>query len=140
MVAVQAHPLVALAGQVDLYTANLGSLGALISAGSFRAIAQTGDKRWPELPDVPTLAEVGIQNAEADTFQGVYAPAGVPKPVVDRVVAELSKILAQPEIKAKYLKSGLGVLADGPEKFKARIAREVPMYKEIIDKAGLKIR
>jgi tripartite-type tricarboxylate transporter receptor subunit TctC len=130
----------ALAGQVDLYTANLGSLGALISAGSFRAIAQTGATRWPELPDVPTLAELGIKNAEADTFQGLLAPAGVPKPIIDRLVQELSKILADPEIKAKYMKSGLGVLADGPDKFKARIAREVPMYKDVIDKAGLKIK
>jgi tripartite-type tricarboxylate transporter receptor subunit TctC len=52
----------------------------------------------------------------------------------------MKKVLADPDIKAKYLKSGLGVLADGPDKFKARIAREVPMYKEIIDKAGLKIK
>jgi tripartite-type tricarboxylate transporter receptor subunit TctC len=75
----------ALAGQVDVYTANLGSLGALISSGSFRAIVQTGATRWPELPDVPTISEVGIKNAEADTFQGLYAPAGVPKAIVDRV-------------------------------------------------------
>ncbi|HET9903931.1 MAG TPA: tripartite tricarboxylate transporter substrate binding protein [Xanthobacteraceae bacterium] len=130
----------ALAGQVDVYTANLGSLGALIAAGSLRPIVQTGEERWPELPDVPTLAEVGIKNAETDTFQGLYAPAGVPKPIIDRLVQELSKILADPDIKAKYMKSGLGVLAHGPEKFKERIAREVPMYKEIIDKAGLKIK
>jgi tripartite-type tricarboxylate transporter receptor subunit TctC len=130
----------ALAGQVDVYTATLGSLGALISSGSLRAIVQTGATRWPELPDVPTIAEVGIKNAEADTFQGLYAPTGVPQAIIDRVAKEMTKVLADPGIKAKYLKSGLGVLADGPDKFKARIAREVPMYKEIIDKAGLKIK
>lgn len=130
----------ALAGQVDVYTANLGSLGALISAGSFRAIAQTGHERWVDLPDVPTLAEIGIKNAEADTFQAVYAPAGVPKPIIDRMVTEITKIIQQPDMKEKYLKSGLGVLAHGPEKFKARLAHEVPMYKEVIDKAGLKIK
>jgi tripartite-type tricarboxylate transporter receptor subunit TctC len=130
----------AVAGQVDVYTANLGSLGAQISAGTLRAIAQTGKERWADLPNVPTLDELGIKNAEADTFQAVYAPAGVPKAIIDRVSQEIAKIVQQPDIKAKYLQSGLGVLADGPEKFKARIAREVPMYKEIIDKAGLKIK
>lgn len=130
----------AIAGQVDMYAANLGSVNAQIEGGLLRGIAQTGKERWPQLPNVPTLNELGIKNAESDTFQGLFAPAGVPKPIVDRLAKELTAILARPEIKEKYLKTGLGVLAEGPEKFKARIEREVPMYKEIIDKAGIKIR
>ena len=130
----------AIAGQVDMYAANLGSVTAQLDAGLLRAIAQTGKTRWPQLPDVPTLDELGIKDAESDTFQALFAPAGVPKPIIDRLAKELTKILADPEVKEKYLKTGLGVLAEGPEAFKARIAREVPMYKEIIDKAGIKIR
>ncbi|MBX6426327.1 MAG: tripartite tricarboxylate transporter substrate binding protein [Variibacter sp.] len=130
----------ALAGMVDMYAANLGSLGAQIQAGSLRPIAQTGKERWPDLPDVPTLGDLGLENAESDTFQAMYAPAGTPKPIIDKIVDALNKILAEPDIKEKYWKSGLQVLAEGPEKFKARIAREVPMYREIIEKAGLKIK
>lgn len=128
------------AGQVDLYTANLGSLVGHIEGGRMRPIAITSSKRWPDLPNVPTLEEVGVKNAESDTFQAILAPAGTPKPVVDRLVKEIAAILARPDIKEKFAKIGLPVVAEGPDAFRARIAKEVPMYKDIIDKAGLKIQ
>ena len=130
----------ALGGQVDMYTANLGSLQPQIQAGKIRAIAVTAVKRWPDLPDVPTLDELGVHDAVSDTFQGVFAPAGTPQPVIDRMVKEIQAILARPDIQERYAKSGLPVTAEPPEVFRARIAHEVPMYKEIIDKAGLKIQ
>jgi tripartite-type tricarboxylate transporter receptor subunit TctC len=129
-----------LGGQVDMYTANLGSLQPQIQAGKVRALAVTATKRWPDLPDVPTLDEVGVHDAVSDTFQGLFAPAGTPQPVIDRMVKEVQAILARPDIQDRYAKSGLPVVAEPPEVFRARIAREVPMYKEIIDKAGLKIQ
>jgi tripartite-type tricarboxylate transporter receptor subunit TctC len=130
----------AVAGQVDWYTANLGSVQGLIDGKLVRPIAVTSKTRWPDLKDVPTLAELGIKGAESDTFQGVYAPAGTPQPIVDKIVKALNEILARPDVREKFAKSGLPVVAEGPDVFKARIAREVPMYKEIIDKAGLKIK
>ena len=129
-----------LAGLVDMYAANYGSLTGLLSSGKVRPIAVTSKKRWPDLPNVPTLDELGIKDAESDTFQALFAPAGTPKPIVDRLAKEIGKILAQPEMKAKFAKLGLPVLAEGPDVFRARIAREVPMYKEVIEKAGLKIK
>ncbi len=129
-----------LAGQVDLYTANLGSVSALIEAGKVRPIAVTSKQRWPDLPNVPTLEEAGIKDAESDTFQGIYAPGKTPQPVVDRLAKELTAILGRADVREKFKKIGLPVLAEGPDAFRARIAREVPMYKEIIDKAGLKIK
>jgi tripartite-type tricarboxylate transporter receptor subunit TctC len=129
-----------LAGLVDMYAANYGSLTGLLTSGKVRPIAVTSKKRWPDLPDTPTLDELGIKDAESDTFQAVFAPAGTPQPIIDRLAKEMGKILADPEIQAKYNKLGLPVVAEGPEAFRARIAREVPMYKEIIDKAGLKIK
>ena len=130
----------ALAGQVDLYAAAIGSLQGFVHAGTLRAIATTGKQRWPELPDVPTLEELGIANAESDTFQAILAPAATPQPAVDRLAKELTALLNQPDIREKYRKAGLAVTAEGPQAFRARIAREVPMYKDIIDKAGLKIQ
>ena len=128
-----------LAGQVDLYTANLGSMAALIESGKLRPIAVTSNKRWPTLPDVPTLEEAGIKDAVSDTFQGIYVRTGTPQPIVDRLAKELTAILNRPDVKDKFDKVGLPVLAEGPAAFRARVEREVPMYKEIIDKAGLKI-
>jgi Tripartite tricarboxylate transporter family receptor len=84
--------------------------------------------------------ELGIKDAESATFQGVYAPAGTPKPIIDRLAKELDGILARADVREKFAKIGLPVVAEGPDVFRARIAKEVPMYKEIIDKAGLKMR
>jgi tripartite-type tricarboxylate transporter receptor subunit TctC len=128
-----------LAGDVEMMTANYGSVAGQISSGSLRAIAQTGKTRWPEIPDVPTLDELGIHDAETDTSYGLFAPAGTPKPAIDRLVKELSKILQQPDVIERYRKSGAPVIAEGPDAFRARIAREVPMYKQIVEKAGLKV-
>jgi tripartite-type tricarboxylate transporter receptor subunit TctC len=130
----------AVAGQVDWYTANLGSLQGLIDGRLLRPIAVTSKARWGDLPDVPSLDELDVKDAESDTFQGVYAPSGTPRPIIERLAKELDAILARPDVRAKFAKAGLPVVAEGPELFRARIAREVPMYKEIIDKAGLKIR
>jgi tripartite-type tricarboxylate transporter receptor subunit TctC len=130
----------AVAGQVDLYAAAIGSLQGFIHAGTLRAIATTGKTRWPELADVPTLGELGIGNADSDTFQAILAPAGTPPPIIERIAKELTTLLNQPDIREKYRKAGLAVTAEGPQAFRARIAREVPMYKEIIDKAGLKMK
>jgi tripartite-type tricarboxylate transporter receptor subunit TctC len=130
----------AVAGQVDWYVANLGSVQGLIEGSKLRPIAVTSKSRWPDLPEVPSLDELGIKDAESDTFQAVYAPAGTPQPIVDRVAKELAAILARPDIREKFVKVGLPVVAEGPEVFRARIAKEVPMYKEIIDRAGLTIK
>jgi tripartite-type tricarboxylate transporter receptor subunit TctC len=129
-----------IAGQVDMLTANYGSVAGLLEAGSLRALAQTGKKRWPELPDIPTLDELGIRDSETDTVYGVFAPAGTPQPVADRLTNELRQILKQPDIQERFRKAGAPVLAEGPDEFRARIARELPMYKKIVDQAGLKIR
>ena len=127
-----------LAGQVDMYAANLGSIAGIL--GSVRPLAVTSNKRWPDLPDVPTLDELGIKCPTTDTFQALLAPAATPTPVIDRLATVLAAILARPDIRDKYAKIGLPVVAEGPETFRARIAREVPMYKEVIEKAGIKIQ
>ena len=128
-----------LAGTVDLYTANIGSVQGLIDGGKVRPIAVTATRRWAPLPDVPTLEEIGVKDAASDTFQGVYVLAGTPQPIVDRLAKELATILAKPDVQEKFAKIGLPVVAEGPDAFRKRVEREVPMFKEIIDKAGLKI-
>jgi tripartite-type tricarboxylate transporter receptor subunit TctC len=130
----------AIAGQVDWYIASLGSLQGLIEGKLLRPLAVTSKTRWRDLPDVPSLDELGVKDAESDTFQAVFAPAGTPQPIVDRLVKELTAILARPDIREKFAKSGLPVTAEGPDVFRARIAKEVPMYRDIIEKAGLKVK
>jgi len=137
--AVPAAVQAVLAGDAAMMTANYGSLAGQIESGLLRPIAQTGKTRWPEIPNVPTLDELGIKNAETDTSYGVWAPAGTPQPIIDRLVKELTNILKQPDVVERYRKSGAPVIGEGPDAFKMRIAREVPMYREIVQKAGLKV-
>ena len=98
-----------------MYAANYGSLTGLLSSGKVRPIAVTSKKRWPDLPNVPTLDELGIKDAESDTFQGFYAPAGTPKPIIDRLAKELGKFSPIRTCKEKYAKLGLPVVAEGPD-------------------------
>jgi tripartite-type tricarboxylate transporter receptor subunit TctC len=138
--AVPAAVTAVLSGDAAMMTANYGSLAGQIDSGLLRPLAQTGKTRWPEMPNVPTLNELGIKDAETDTSYGLWVPAGTPQPIIDRLAKELSNILKQPDVVERYRKSGAPVLAEGPDAFKARIAREVPMYKQIVEKAGLKVQ
>jgi tripartite-type tricarboxylate transporter receptor subunit TctC len=135
--AVPAAVQAVLSGDAAMMTANYGSLTGQIESGLLRPLAQTGKTRWPEIPNVPTLDELGIKEAETDTSYGLLVPAGTPQAIIDRLAKELSKTLQQPDVVERYRKSG--AIAEGPAAFKARIAREVPMYKQIVEKAGLKV-
>ena len=111
--------------------------GLAASAASFDTM-QAALTRTPSPVD-EALDELGIKGAETDTSYGLWAPAGTPQPIIARLANELSKILQQPDVVERYRKSGAPVIAEGPAAFKARIAREVSMYKEIVQKAGLKV-
>jgi len=137
--AVPAAVTAVLSGDAVMMTANYGSLSAQIESGQLRAIASTGKTRWPDIPNVPTLDELGIKDAETDTSYGLWVPAGTPQPIIDRLSKELAVILKQPDVIERYRKSGAPVIGEGPAAFKARIDREVPMYREIVQKAGLKV-
>jgi len=128
-----------LGGSVDMMSATIGSVMGYIDGGQYRPLAQTGKERWSSLPNVPTYGELGIENAESETFQAIWAPAGTPQPVVERLSKEIAAILQRPEMRERFLKIGFAVLAEPPDAMRARIAREIPMYKDIIDKGGLKL-
>jgi len=101
----QAHQDI-LAGQVELMLDTTSSAMALIKAGKFRPIAVTTARRAAELPDVPTLDELGIKGAEMSTWYALYAPTGTPAPVMDRLVRDFGKSLQMPEVQTKL--KGLG--------------------------------
>lgn len=128
----------ALAGQLDMYSANIGSVLGQIQSGALRAIVQTGEERWPELPDVPRLSDLGITEITSENHQSFYLPAGTPKEIVDRLAKEMQAILAKPDVQERFYKTGLKVVNEGPVAFKKRIDAEVAMYKDTIEKAGIR--
>lgn len=127
----------ALAGTTDIASVSIAGLIGHIRSGSLIALAQTGEEHWVDMPDVPTMKEAGIPNAVVETSQMMLAPTGTPKPVVDRLAAETRAILAKPDVKEKMLKAGFLVKYEGPADLRARMVREVPMWKEVVDRAGL---
>ena len=99
-----------------------------IKAGKLRALAVLGDKRLAGLPDVPTTAEAGFRGLEVFVWNGIFAPAGTPRPVIDVLHRELVKAYNAPETKAQVEATGGYVAADTPEEFAAFIRAEVAKY------------
>ena len=129
----------AAAGTVDIASVAVAGMMGPVEGGTLKAIAQTGAGPWSELPGVPTLAEAGIPDAVVDTTQMLLAPAGTPQPIIDRLAKEVLAIMRKPEIKEKMMKASFEVRPEGPKELAARIAREVPMWKDVVDKAGIKV-
>jgi tripartite-type tricarboxylate transporter receptor subunit TctC len=109
-----------------------------VREGKLRALAVTTPKRSPALPDVPTLAEAGLADQEADTMQGILVPAGTPKPVIDLLHREIVKVMALPEIKERMAELGFEAVANTPDEFSARIKAEIPKWGKVIRDANIK--
>jgi tripartite-type tricarboxylate transporter receptor subunit TctC len=128
----------ALAGTTDIASVSIAGLIGHIRSGALKGLAQTGAERWVDLPDVPTMAEAGVPNAVVETSQMFLAPAGTPEPIIKRLAEETRVILQKPDIKEKMLKAGFMVKYEAPEQLHARMVREIPLWKEIVERAGLK--
>ena len=128
----------AASGTVDVASVAVAGMMGLVHGSVLKAIAQTGAGPWSELPGVPTLAEAGIPDAVVDTTQMLLAPAGTPQPIIDRLAKEVLAIMRKPDIRDKMMKASFEVHPEGPQELAARIAREVPMWRDVVDKAGIK--
>ncbi|TMJ92214.1 MAG: tripartite tricarboxylate transporter substrate binding protein [Alphaproteobacteria bacterium] len=116
----------------------LPSAAALIKEGKLRALAVTSGERAPEFPDVPTLAEAGAPGQESLFFQGIVAPAGTPKDIVDQLYREIEKILARPEVKDRLAAIGFGVTISSPEEFQVQLKAEAARWAKVIRDANIK--
>jgi tripartite-type tricarboxylate transporter receptor subunit TctC len=110
-----------------------------IKEGKLRALAILADKRVDGLPDVPTMAEAGVPDQEADTLTGILVPAGTPKEVVDTLYREIKKLATLPEVDEKLRTLGFVPIANTPEQFAARINVEIPKWAKVVQGASLKI-
>jgi tripartite-type tricarboxylate transporter receptor subunit TctC len=128
----------AVAGHVPITCGALGNAVNILKDGKLRALAVAATKRSAAMPDVPTLAEVGIKNQEAETMQGVFVPAGTPKAIVDRLQKEFSEVVNTPAIKERLLQ--LGIEADGGSQadFVAYVKAEIAKWRRVIANANIK--
>src|SRR5262249_12421155 len=104
-----------------------------------RALAVTTTKRSPVAPDVPTLAESGLPGYEVGSWQGVFAPAGVPPEVVKRLNTEIVKIINMPDVQKKMLELGAEPVGDTPEQFGGFVRSEVAKWGDVVKKSGAKV-
>ncbi len=127
------------AGQVDLMFPNPINVMHFVHGGKLRAIAVSGNRRLPSLPDVPTFAEAGVADLAVSFWQGVLAPAGTPQAIVDKLAAEISRIMTLPDIKEKVTSMGVETFVLSPEQFGARMRADTVRYAEVIKKRNIKI-
>ena len=126
-----------LSGTTQLSSGSLPPAAPHIKEGRLRCLAVTGDTRWPDLPNVPTMEEEGFKDFVLATDTVLLAPAKTPPDIVKWLEAETLKILSTPEMKEKLYKSGFQVRPKGADAAWARVTKEIGMFKAIIEQAGI---
>jgi tripartite-type tricarboxylate transporter receptor subunit TctC len=125
--------------ETQMLFAVMQPLQAQIQAGALRALAVTTAKRFPLLPDLPTIAESGYPGFEALAWNGVLVAAGTPKPIIARLNAEMNAILREPDVAQKMHGFGFDLIGGTPEDFGALIGGEAAKWAPVIKKLGLKV-
>ena len=117
------------------------SLGALeqIQAGKLRPIAVAYAKRLPELPDVPTMAEAGLDNFEVSSWNGLAAPAGTPEPIVRKLNQAVDAILAMPDVRERLRTLGAQAVGGSSQAFAKYVESEIVKWREVIKAAGISL-
>ncbi len=127
-----------LGGQIDSMFGDLLVVLEHVKSGRLRALGVTSLTRHPMLPDTPTVAEAALPKYEATSWQGVFAPAGIPEPIRTRLYQEVSKALAADDLKTFFTERGFMVEARKPDESKAYVAAEVAKWKAVVQAAGIK--
>ena len=110
-----------------------------MKTGKLRALAVTSEKRWPFTPELPTLAEEGIKGFAAVNWWGILFPAGVPRPIIDKVNADLAKALATQDVKTKLGELGVESVSSTPEQFGQFMASEAARWGKLVKEANLRV-
>jgi tripartite-type tricarboxylate transporter receptor subunit TctC len=121
-----------LGGQIQILFDSVPTMAPQIKAGMVRALGTSGKVRSPNLPDVPTMAEAGVPGFNATLWVGFMAPAGTPKPIVDKLHDEITKILRRPDIKQAWEKTGATPIVMTQPEFKSFMESQVAKWAEVI--------
>ncbi len=126
-----------LTGAVHMVSTALPGVHPQLAAGNLTGIGITGEKRWYDLPQIPTIVEAGYPGFVVDTFTAMLLPAMTPQPIADKLAGACIAILQQPETQARLRTVGFEASAGGADALRNRIARELPMWKDIIQQAKI---
>jgi tripartite-type tricarboxylate transporter receptor subunit TctC len=128
-----------LGGQVQMMFDAITTMAPNVRAGKLKALGTTGKVRSPVLPEVPTVAEAGVPGYEAVIWLGIMAPAGTPKPIVERLNAEIRKIVHSPEIKEAWAKQGAAPMSMSTEEFGQYLREDIAKWANIVKISGAKV-
>lgn len=128
-----------ISGQVQLSFDTMPSVIGHIKSGRIRAVAVASSKRNPQLPNVPTMAEAGVKDVEMSAWYGIYMPASTPRAIIERVNAEVNKVIAMPETQTRLTAIGAELTAMSPAQFLAFHNAENQRYGELIRKKNIKL-
>ncbi|SNT07456.1 Tripartite-type tricarboxylate transporter, receptor component TctC [Noviherbaspirillum humi] len=127
----------ATAGDIDIGFEILGPMLAQIKSGNVKALALTSSKRFPGLPDLPTVAESGLPNYQATSWNGLAAPAKTPKEIVDRLSKEVAAAVAQPDVKQRLIELGVSAQSSTPDATKNLLASDIAKWSKVIEQAKI---
>ena len=127
-----------MSGQVEIMLDAITTMAPMARAGRVRALGSSGTERSTVLPDVPTVAEAGVPGYEATIWLGIMAPAGTPKPIVDRLNAEIGKIVARPDVKKAWNEQGAEPMAMTPAEFEKFLNADIAKWAHVVKVAGVK--
>lgn len=130
--------LALVAGEVNLTFANYSDALAQLKGGRLKAIAITGAKRFPQSPDIPTIAESGLAGYAVDSWNGLLAPAGTPAPIVERLSAAVQKVLREPSVRKQMTEIGAEPIGDTPQQFTEFIKKEMARWDQKIRETGIR--
>jgi tripartite-type tricarboxylate transporter receptor subunit TctC len=128
-----------IAGHVDVMFESLQSIAPFARDGKVRALGVSGAVRSPAFPELPTIAEAGVPGYLAPTWTGVIAPAGVPRPIVDKLNAAINKALTSESFKEKFAKIGDEPAGGTPEEFAATIKADSAKWGEVVRRSGARL-
>jgi tripartite-type tricarboxylate transporter receptor subunit TctC len=125
--------------QISMVFADAAPAMANMNSGKLRALAVTSAKRSPFTPELPTLAEEGLQGFDASNWWGIMFPTGVPRPIIDKVGTDLAKVLAMGEVKDKLAVFGVEAISSTPEQFGRFMDGERTKWGKLIREANIKL-
>ena len=125
-----------IAGEVDLSFANIPSIQGHLKSGRLRALAATAARRDPQLPDVPTMKEAGVEGVEVVVWYGVLAPSGTPREIVHRLADGIQRATHDTEVRKRMLEQGAAPVGNTPEEFGKLLREEVARWAEVVKISG----
>jgi tripartite-type tricarboxylate transporter receptor subunit TctC len=128
-----------LGGQVQMMFDAITTMAPNVRAGKLKGFGTSGRARSSVLPDVPTVAEAGVPGYEATIWLGVMTPAGTPKPIIDRLNAEITKVTGRAEVREAWGKQGATALSMSPEQFDQYLREDIAKWAKVIAQAGIKL-